>query len=48
MTALYFGALVIGVDNYTATTATIFVTMPEALGRMRIEDTALTDIEVLP
>lgn len=46
MTATYFGATVVGVDNYSATTVTIFVTMPEACAPLRIDDAALDDIEV--
>lgn len=46
MTATYFGATVVGAQDYTATTATIFVTMPEANGPLRIDDAALMDIEV--
>ncbi|WP_059036608.1 Rha family transcriptional regulator [Gordonia desulfuricans] len=46
MTATYFGATVVGVEDYTPTSATVFVTMPEAFGVLRIDDAALADIEV--
>ncbi|WLP90223.1 hypothetical protein [Gordonia sp. NB41Y] len=46
MTATYFGATVVGVEGYTPTSATVFVTMPEAVGVLRIDDAALADIEV--
>ena len=48
MTATYFGCPVVGVLDYTATTATIVVEIPECAVPERITDVPLTDIEVWP
>ena len=48
MTATYFGCPVVGVLDYTATTATIVVEIPECAGPERITDVPLTDIDVWP
>lgn len=48
MTATYFGCPVVGVLDYTATTAAIFVEIPECPGPERITDVPLRDIDVWP
>lgn len=48
MTATYFGCPVVGVLDYTATTATIVVEIPECPGPERITDVPLRDIDVYP
>ncbi len=47
-TATYFGLPVIGVLNYTHSTADIVVEIPECAGPERITNVPLTDIDVWP
>lgn len=48
MTATYFGCPVVGVLDYTKTTATIVVEIPECAGPERIPNVPLRDIDVWP